>query len=73
MALLVYGGLACAALLLAPRAGLVLAGLALAAHALWDMEHYRRDLVVPRSLSAFCMALDVPLGLGAVVLAVTGT
>ncbi len=70
LALVVYGGLAVAALFVAPRAGLALAGVALAAHAVWDLEHYRRDVVVPRSLSEFCMLLDAPLGVGAIVLAI---
>jgi hypothetical protein len=51
---------------------MVLAGLALASHAVWDAIHYRRAAVVPRSLAEFCMLLDVPLGLGAVVLALIG-
>ncbi len=59
-----------AVLLLAPRAGLVIAGLALASHAVWDLVHLRNGRVVPRSLAEFCMALDVPLGLGFVLLAV---
>jgi hypothetical protein len=64
----VYGGLALAALALSPDAGLVVAGLVLAAHAAWDGVHYRRNAVVPRSLAEACMALDLPLGLGLVVL-----
>lgn len=65
-----YGAVALVALAVAPRIGLALAGLGLAAHGLWDVAHYRRDAVVPRSLSEFCLVLDVPLGLGAVALAV---
>lgn len=61
-----------AALLLAPRAGLVLAGVVLAGHSAWDVVHYRRNRVVHRSLAEFCVLLDVPLGVGAVVLAVAG-
>ena len=71
-ALLVFGALAVTALFLAPRLGLVLAGVVLASHAGWDAVHYRRDQVVPRSLAEFCMLLDVPLGVGFVVLAVLG-
>lgn len=72
MALVGYGGLAVAALYVAPRAGLALAGVALAAHGVWDLVHYRRNQVVPRSLAEACMLLDVPLGAGAVVLAIAG-
>ncbi|MEX3105391.1 MULTISPECIES: hypothetical protein [unclassified Streptomyces] len=70
VALLGYGCLAVSALFLAPRLGLALAGVALMAHAAWDLRHYLRDEVVPRSLAEFCMLLDVPLGAGAIVVAV---
>jgi len=69
-ALLGYGGLAVAALYFAPRLGLAMAGVVLAGHGVWDFIHYRRNKVVPRSLSEFCMLLDVPLGAGAVLLAI---
>jgi hypothetical protein len=71
-ALIGYGGVAVAALSLAPRAGLVLAGAALVGHSVWDVIHYRRNQVVHRSLAEFCILLDVPLGVGAIVLAITG-
>lgn len=67
-----YLGLAVLALQLAPRVGLALAGVVLAAHALWDVRHYRRDVVVSRSLAVFCIGLDVVLGALCVVLAVRG-
>lgn len=67
-----YGGLALAALAIDPRAGVVLAGLTLAAHAAWDAVHYRRGTVVPRSLAEACIALDLPLGFGIVVIGLTG-
>jgi hypothetical protein len=69
-ALLGYGGVAVAALFLAPRVGLLLAGAALAGHAVWDVLHYRRNQVVHRSLAEFCVLLDVPLGVGAIALAI---
>lgn len=72
LALLGYGGLAVTAVLVAPAVGMVLAGSALAAHGIWDIVHYRRDQVVPRSLAEFCVLLDVPLGLGFLVLAAAG-
>jgi hypothetical protein len=71
-ALIGYGGVAVAALFLAPRVGLVLAGVALAGHGGWDVIHYRRNQVVDRSLAEFCVLLDVPLGVGAIVLAFVG-
>jgi len=70
IAVLGYGGVAVVALHLAPRLGLALAGVALACHALWDLHHYRRAQVVPRSLAEACMLLDLPLGAGVVVLAI---
>jgi hypothetical protein len=72
IALLAYGGLAVVAVVIDPRAGMILAGLTLAGHAGWDLVHYRRNAVVPRSLAEFCVLLDVPLGLALVVLALTG-
>ncbi len=67
-----YLGLAVLALQLAPRVGLALAGVVLAAHALWDVRHYRRDVVVSRSLAVFCIGLDVVLGALCAALAVRG-
>ena len=66
---MVYGGIAVSALALAPRAGAVVAGLALTAHAEWDAVHLRRGVVVPRSLAEAGIFLDVPLGLAVVTLA----
>lgn len=67
-----YGGLAVLGLYLSPGIGLAVAGLALAAHALWDLVHLRRDVVVSRSLAEACVWFDVPLGLGVLVLAALG-
>jgi hypothetical protein len=58
-----YFGVAVVALALDPRVGLVVAGLALAAHTGWDLVHYRRNTVVGRSLALWCMGLDLFLGL----------
>ena len=68
--LLVYGAFAVAALLLAPAVGLVVVALTLIAHGIWDVWHLRRhrDLVSP-SLAEACIALDVPLGLAVLVVA----
>lgn len=71
-ALLGYGAVAVLALSFSPGVGLVVAGLALCAHGVWDVIHYRRDVVVNRSLAEFCVLLDVPLGVCAIVLAITG-
>jgi hypothetical protein len=60
------------ALYLGTQVGLVLVGVALAGHAVWDVIHYRRNKIVSRSLAEFCMLLDVPLGVGTVVFALVG-
>ena len=67
-----FGGLALAALLLAPPVGLVLVATVLASHALWDLSHYRRNRVVTRSLAEFCIVLDVVIALWFIALAVYG-
>ncbi|CAM4051008.1 hypothetical protein NONI108955_06190 [Nocardia ninae] len=72
LALVGFGGLAVAALLVNPRFGLAIAGTALAAHAAWDYVHWRRNAVVPRSLTEFCFVLDIPFGVAAIVMAITG-
>lgn len=66
-----YFGVSVLALFLAPRVGLVLAGLALAAHAVWDRYHYRRDIVVSRSMAVFCIGLDLTVALVCLVVAIT--
>ena len=60
------------ALALGPTAGAVLASLALIAHAIWDVIHYRRNAVVPQSFAEACMFLDVPLGVTIIVLTLAG-
>jgi putative effector of murein hydrolase LrgA (UPF0299 family) len=55
------------ALAFSPVVGAVLASLALIAHAVWDVLHYRKNAVVPRSLAEFCMFFDVPLGVAVIV------
>jgi hypothetical protein len=72
LAVLGYGGVAVVALFLAPRVGLALAGAGLVGHGAWDVIHYRRNQVVPRSLAEFCVLLDAPLGIGAITLAIAG-
>jgi len=52
------------------RTGVVLAGLLLASHAIWDAIHYRRRSVVSRSMAEACLGLDLLLGLGLIVVTV---
>ena len=72
LAMVGYFGVAVVALFLAPRVGLALAGLALLTHAVWDVVHYRRNIVVGRSLAIWCIGLDVVAGVTCVVLAILG-
>ena len=71
LAMIGFGGLAVVAVLISPRVGLALAGVALASHAVWDYVHWRRNEVVPRSMAEFCLALDVPFGISAIALAIS--
>jgi hypothetical protein len=72
LALVAYGGVGLVALTLGPVVGAVLASLVLMAHAAWDVIHYRRNAVVPRSLTEACIFFDVPLGVAVIVLVLTG-
>jgi hypothetical protein len=72
LAMAAYGGMGLIALTLGPVAGAILASLVLMAHAVWDVIHYRRNAVVPRSLAEACIFLDVPLGVAVIVLVLTG-
>jgi hypothetical protein len=68
--LLLYGTVAVGALLLDPTVGIVVVATTLVAHGIWDLWHLwrHRDLVSP-SLAEACIALDVPLGLAVLVVA----
>jgi hypothetical protein len=68
LAMLGYGAAAVLALAFSPVVGAVLASLALIAHAIWDVLHYRKNAVVPHSLAEFCMFFDIPLGIAVIVL-----
>jgi hypothetical protein len=72
LALAGFGGLAVITLAGESPIWLAVAGLALASHAVWDLRHWRRDDVVPRSMAEFCILLDVPLGTAAILVALAG-
>lgn len=72
LAMLGFGGAALAAVSLSPRLGLALAGAALASHTVWDYLHWRRSVVVARSMAEFCIVLDLLLGGTAIALAAAG-
>ena len=70
-ALVGYGLLVLAALSLGPGPGLVVAAGTLIGHGGWDLWHLtRRRGVVSPSLAEACVALDVPIGLAVLVVAV---
>jgi hypothetical protein len=66
--LVIFGGCALLAVLVDPRAGQYVAGLAWIGHAAWDVAHHR-DLsnhravgVVPRGYAELCIGLDLLVG-----------
>jgi hypothetical protein len=65
-----FGTAAVLALYLAPTLGGFVVGLGLVGHAVWDVFHYRRDIVVVRSLSEFCAVLDLLVGTAVIFLTV---
>lgn len=69
LAFVVFSAVALTAMMSGPVLAGVLAASAAIGHAAWDVLHFVRDKVVPRSLSEACFALD--LGLGVLLLAVT--
>lgn len=71
-AAIVFLASAWAAQLAAPDLARVALALLLLVHGAWDVHHWRRDVIVSRSLSQWCAALDITLGLGILLLVVTG-
>ncbi|MFE0151477.1 hypothetical protein ACFWY5_30325 [Nonomuraea sp. NPDC059007] len=64
-----YSAIALTAMTAGPVLAVHLAALAAIGHGVWDVIHHRRDKVVTRSLTEFCMVLD--FGLGVLLLVVT--
>jgi hypothetical protein len=67
----VFGAVALAAYLVQPVLAGILIAIGLLAHAVWDIVHHRRDIVVSRTYAEFCAVLDVTLAV-VVVLLTTG-
>jgi hypothetical protein len=63
-----FGAASVLALYVAPALGGFVVGAGLIGHAVWDIVHHHRDIVVVRSLSEFCAVLDVLLGVAVIVL-----
>lgn len=67
--LVAFGGLTLLCAAVAPRLGILLAGVGFLAHAGWDAYHFRVDRVVDRPWSEFCAVVDVGVGLALVAVA----
>jgi hypothetical protein len=65
-----FGAVAVLALYMIPTLGALVVGLGLLGHAAWDVFHYRRNIVVVRSLAEWCAVLDLFLGGAIIVLTV---
>jgi hypothetical protein len=61
LALAGVGGVAGAALVVDPQLGAYLVAAGLLGHAAWDVDHYRANRVVVRSMAEFCLVLDTAL------------
>ncbi|MFE6229469.1 hypothetical protein, partial [Streptomyces sp. NPDC057854] len=64
-----FSAVALTAMTVGPVPALYLAALAAVGHAAWDVVHFVRDRVVPRSLAEACFVLDLGLGLAMLFLA----
>jgi hypothetical protein len=67
--MIAFGAAALVALAVNPDLGGKLVGIAILGHGVWDVYHYRKDRVVPRSYAAFCAVLDLLLGTAILVMA----
>jgi hypothetical protein len=61
IAMLAFGVVAVAALMINDIAGAILVAAGLFGHAAWDVYHHRANRVVTRSMAEFCCVLDVML------------
>jgi len=64
-----FSAVALTAMMVGPVPALYLAALAAVGHAAWDVVHFVRDRVVPRSLAEACFVLDLGLGVAMLCLA----
>lgn len=64
-----FGALTLLCAAVAPRLGLLLAGLGWLAHGVWDASHFRIDRVVNRPWSEFCGVVDLGVGVSLVIVA----
>lgn len=57
--LVVFGGLALAAVLVTPDVAKYLLAAGWLGHGIWDLHHHRADLVVPGAYAHWCGAVDI--------------
>jgi hypothetical protein len=57
--LLVFGGIALAAVLVTPDVARYLLAAGWLGHGVWDLHHHRADLVVPGAYAHWCGAVDI--------------
>lgn len=72
LAMVVFGAIAAAAVLLDNSTGAYLVAAGLLAHAAWDVYHHRINKVVARSMAEFCSVLDTLLAVIIVIVTVRG-
>ena len=63
-----FGAIALIAYLVQPVLAGILIAVGLAAHAVWDIVHHRRNVVVSRSYAEFCAVLDLTLAVVVILL-----
>jgi hypothetical protein len=68
--MLLFGGIAIAAMAVDPEVGLYLVAAGWLGHAVWDVAHLRADKVVSRSFAEWCAVFDGLRGAGILVAAV---
>jgi len=68
--MLLFGGIAIAAMAVDPGLGLYLVAAGWLGHAVWDIAHLRADTVVSRSFAEWCAVFDGLRGIGILVMAV---
>jgi hypothetical protein len=69
LAMVGFGAIAVAVLLVGGDLGLYLVALGLLGHAAWDVWHHRTERVVSRSLAEFCVVLDTLVAIAMIVAA----
>ena len=61
--LIIFGTIAVVAFFVPTSTAVLLLGVGLIGHGLWDIWHLIRGKVVPRQFAEFCAVLDIPAGL----------